>query len=114
SLYLAVYKFLNNCNSSMNTKRMIQLGSVALGLIVLGWWYAKRKGPHQKQQGPEKVLNLVSNCNIQELDPIRARDNYTVKQAGLVYEGLLEYHYLKRPLTLVPNLAQAMPTVSDD
>jgi oligopeptide transport system substrate-binding protein len=98
----------------MNTKRIVQLGSLALGLILLGWWYAKRKGLHQKQPVQEKVLNLVSNANIQELDPIRARDDYTVKQAALVYEGLLEYHYLKRPLTLVPNLAQAMPTVSDD
>jgi oligopeptide transport system substrate-binding protein len=78
------------------------------------WWYAKRKDLHQKQPVQEKVLNLVSNANIQELDSIQARDDYTVKQAALVYEGLLEYHYFKRPLTLVPNLAQAMPTVSDD
>ena len=29
-------------------------------------------------------------------------------------KGLLEYHYLKRPYTLRPNLAEAMPLVSKD
>ncbi|HLP34981.1 MAG TPA: ABC transporter substrate-binding protein [Amoebophilaceae bacterium] len=33
---------------------------------------------------------------------------------GNVYEGLLEYHYLERPLRPVPNLAAAMPMVSPD
>ena len=92
-------------------KKTIRIAGVLLG-IALVWWFVKPKRTSQERQ--EKVLYIVSTAQIQELDPIRARDDYTVKQAARVYEGLLEYHYLKRPLTLVPNLAEAMPTISDD
>ena len=48
------------------------------------------------------------------MDPIYANDLYSSNEVARVYEGLLEYHYLKRPYELVPNLAEAMPTVSKD
>ena len=31
-----------------------------------------------------------------------------------LYDGLLQYHYLKRPYTLEPNIAAKMPTASAD
>ena len=48
------------------------------------------------------------------MDPIYANDRYSSNEIARVYEGLLEYHYLKRPYTLVPNLAAEMPIVSKD
>jgi oligopeptide transport system substrate-binding protein len=93
-------------------KKTIRIAAGVLLGIALIWWFVKPKRTPQERQ--EKVLYIVSNGQVQELDPIRARDNYTVKQISQVYEGLLEYHYLKRPLTLVPNLAEAMPTISAD
>ncbi len=62
----------------------------------------------------EKVINLVIVADVKGLDPIEAGDRYSSNQVGHAYEGLLEYHYLKRPYTLIPNLAEAMPTVSKD
>ncbi len=62
----------------------------------------------------EKVLNLAVGSEVKGMDPIYANDRYSSNEVGRVYEGLLEYHYLKRPYTLVPNLAEAMPTVSKD
>ena len=41
-------------------------------------------------------------------------DYYTHRVAGHIYEGLLNYHPLKRPMTLVPALAEALPTISKD
>ena len=93
-------------------KKTIRIAAGVLLGIALVWWFVKHKRTPQESQ--EKVLYLVSNAQIQELDPIRARDYYTIKQISQVYEGLLEYHYLKRPLTLVPNLAEAMPIISAD
>ena len=60
----------------------------------------------------ERVLNLSVPQKVKGMDPIFANDRYSSNEIGRVYEGLLEYHYLKRPYTLEPNLAAAMPAVS--
>jgi oligopeptide transport system substrate-binding protein len=62
----------------------------------------------------EKVLSLNVAAKVKGLDPINTGDTYSSNQAAMVYEGLLKYHYLKRPYTLVPNLAAEMPEVSKD
>lgn len=62
----------------------------------------------------ERVLNITVENNVKGLDPINTGDTYASTEVARVYEGLLQYHYLKRPYELQPNLAAAMPTVSDD
>ena len=62
----------------------------------------------------EKVLYQVSSAKIQSLDPIYASDAYSSQTVAKVYESLYQYHYLKRPYTLIPNLAASMPEVSED
>jgi ABC-type transport system substrate-binding protein len=62
----------------------------------------------------EKVLNLSTSAEIKGMDPIFADDLYSGNEVARVYEGLLEYHYLKRPYTLIPNLAGSMPDISKD
>ncbi|HAZ13967.1 MAG: hypothetical protein A2X86_17485 [Bdellovibrionales bacterium GWA2_49_15] len=71
-------------------------------------------GCTKKVDSSEKVLNLVVTAKIKGLDPIYADDRYSSNEVARVYEGLLEYHYLKRPYTLVPNLAESLPEVSAD
>ena len=61
-----------------------------------------------------KVLNLVVSAEIKGLDPIFADDAYSSGEVARIYEGLLEYHFLKRPYTLIPNLAESLPEVSKD
>jgi len=61
-----------------------------------------------------KILNLAVSQKVKGMDPVFANDAYSNNEIARVYEGLLEYHYLKRPYTLIPNLAEKMPTVSKD
>jgi len=68
----------------------------------------------KKKNSNEKVLNLVSTNKVKGMDPIYANDLYSSREVGRVYESLLEYHYLKRPYVLKPNLAESMPKVSSD
>lgn len=68
----------------------------------------------KKQNLDEKVLNLVVASEVKGMDPIYANDLYSSNEVARVYEGLLEYEYLKRPYTLAPNLAESMPEVSAD
>lgn len=62
----------------------------------------------------EKVLHLTVESQVKGMDPIATGDTYSSNEVGRVYEGLLQYHYLKRPYELVPNLAKAMPEISKD
>ncbi len=63
---------------------------------------------------PSNTLHLVAEEKIKGLDPIYADDLYAGTQVSQVYEGLLQYHYLKRPYVLIPNLAESLPEVSQD
>ena len=92
-------------------RNIIRFGALILAVIGL-WIYTKGKKTPQTAQ--EKVLVTANEAPIKGLDPIQCEDVYTAREVGKVYEGLLEYHYLKRPYQLALNLAAAMPTISDD
>ena len=62
----------------------------------------------------EREVNLISPEKISGFDPINASDRYSGNETGKVYEGLFEFHPLKRPYELMPNLAEALPVISAD
>jgi ABC-type transport system substrate-binding protein len=62
----------------------------------------------------EREINLISPEKVSGFDPINASDRYSGNEMGKVYEGLFEFHPLKRPYELMPNLAESLPTVSAD
>lgn len=98
---------------TLSTRRMMAYIGIVLFLLALGvlWRYRKQKS------GAIKSVKVLVTCNegkIKSLDPIKAADTYSCREISKVYEGLLEYHYLKKPYELIPNLAEAMPTVSED
>ncbi len=84
------------------------LGLVAVAL-VFGVGCTSRK-----KSTTSNTLYLPIVEKIKGLDPMNASDLYSGVQSAYAFEGLLEYHYLKRPYQLMPNLAEAMPTVSSD
>lgn len=87
------------------------IGSVLLAAIIL-FYNQKRNKP--TEVAGEKVLAMANDSVIKGMDPVRAEDLYMAREVSKVYEGLMEFHYLKRPFELSPNLAAAMPTVSED
>ena len=63
---------------------------------------------------PANTVHLFSVGKIKGLDPIFAEDVYSALESGMAYEGLLQYHYLKRPFQLTSNLAESMPEMTAD
>lgn len=68
----------------------------------------------KRKAEPANTVHMAVSAKVKGLDPIQADDEYAGDQVSHVYEGLLQYHYLKRPFTLIPDLAEAMPEVSKD
>ncbi|MBI3555151.1 MAG: hypothetical protein HY074_02660 [Deltaproteobacteria bacterium] len=66
----------------------------------------------------KRELGNVLRTGIREkyktLDPAHASDFYSHILSRRAYEGLVQYHYLKRPYALEPLLAESMPEVSKD
>ncbi len=62
----------------------------------------------------EREINLISPQKVSGFDPINSSDRYSGNETGKVYEGLFEFHPLKRPYELMPNLAESLPTISAD
>lgn len=92
-------------------KNIVRFG-VPILIILAIWFYTRRV--HAPQDPNEKILVTVIEAKIKGLDPAQIDDTYSAREVANVYEGLLAYHYLKRPYELIPNLAAAMPTVSED
>jgi oligopeptide transport system substrate-binding protein len=61
-----------------------------------------------------QTLRIPIIADARTLDPILVEDVYSHYMISLVYEGLYEYHYLKRPHEVIPALAESMPEVSKD
>lgn len=62
----------------------------------------------------ENAVTYGLRVNLKTLDPAQASEESSGEVIPNIYEGLLQYHYLKRPLTPEPLLAAAMPEVSKD
>ena len=87
--------------------QVLLAGAVAIALAITGC--TKKRFDEN-----DNSLNLVLRANVKGLDPISANDLYSSTVIAQMYEGLLEYNYQKRPFTLQPALAEAMPEVSKD
>lgn len=68
----------------------------------------------KKHDDKDTTINVALSANVKGLDPVNASDTYTNAVVAQIFENLLTYHYLKRPLQLAPQLAAEMPTVSAD
>lgn len=68
----------------------------------------------KKTSNTDNTIQVALTSNVKSLDPLAATDAYVNTVVGQVYETLLHYHYLKRPLQLEPQLAEALPEISKD
>jgi len=66
--------------------------------------------PYPESDAGVKILYGAFSSPPKTLDPAVAYSTVDHMVTGNVYDTLLEYHYLKRPYTLIPGLAQAVPT----
>ena len=68
--------------------------------------------PNDPYRAAEKGANIFYTTFLEppkHLDPARAYSSDEYDFIGQIYEPLLQYHYLKRPYTLVPLTAEEVP-----
>ncbi len=60
------------------------------------------------------VVNGSWTADLKGFDPVDGGDTYSGQAINMVYEGLMQYHYLKRPFQVEPCLADGEPDISED
>ena len=81
-----------------------------MAVICLSLW-ACSNNPYPNVDDSQKVLYAPFSEPPKTMDPAVAYSTTDHAIMGPIYDTLLEYHYLKRPYTLIPGLAQEVPTV---
>jgi oligopeptide transport system substrate-binding protein len=63
---------------------------------------------------PSKVLRVAFEVSETGFDPAKITDNYSSQVVRCVFERLLTYDYLARPVKLIPMTGEALPEVTDN
>jgi oligopeptide transport system substrate-binding protein len=61
-----------------------------------------------------KVLHVAFNAPETGFDPAKISDQYSSSIVENIFDPLITYDYLARPVKLIPNTTEAMPTISKD
>ena len=86
--------------------------AVVIALILIPFVLLDEETP-QRFAGKMVVYDIYAT-KINSVDPATCGDVASSIIQGNFHEGLYDYHYLKRPLEVVPQLAASMPEISPD
>lgn len=93
----------------MVVKKMI----VACGLLAMVLLSAcdrqQWNNPYAAADAEKNVLYSVFSERPKHLDPVQSYSSNEIQFTAQIYEPPLQYHYLKRPFTLIPATAQEVP-----
>lgn len=93
-----------------STLSALLLASSALGLA----FPSAAQAPASKDSKDQKVLRMFLSTSETGLDPAVASDIATLSLLENIFDPLLRYDYLARPVRLRPNTTTALPEVSAD
>jgi oligopeptide transport system substrate-binding protein len=95
---------------------MTRIGAILLKISLLGTGLSLMAGcsdnwnnPYPGSEARANVLYSAFSERPKHLDPARSYSSNEVEFTGQIYEPPLQYHFLKRPYTLIPLTATAVP-----
>ena len=85
---------------------------LTIALVATPFWLLKAEDT-SRYKGKIVQYNIYPS-KVNSIDPVTCGDTMSAAIQGNFYEGLYTYHYLKRPMEVIPELADGMPDISDD
>ncbi len=101
----------------MTLSRLLRTTALVLGLASLlgGAALSQAQQAQQAQQAnPPKTLRYAFLIAETSFDPAQISDLYSRTVVAGILDGLLEFEFLARPYRMRPNVAAAMPEVTDN
>lgn len=98
----------------MSLRIKLYQGCIVLVLLIAGSAGCDQvwNDPHRSDASNEKTVYSSFAEPPKTLDPAKSYSADEVRFTAQIYEPLLQYDYLKRPYTLVPLAATALPSVT--
>jgi oligopeptide transport system substrate-binding protein len=90
----------------VGTLRRIVVVAAAIAMLAVSAIAHPAKAP--------KTLRVTFQAAESGFDPVKVSDYYSGTIIEQIFDPLLTYDFLARPPKLVPNVAEALPAVSDD
>jgi oligopeptide transport system substrate-binding protein len=85
---------------------------VTIALVASPFWLLESEDTSRFEGKIVQYITYPSKIN--SVDSVTCGDTMSASVQGGFYEGLYNYHYLKRPIEIVPQLADGMPVVAAD
>lgn len=102
----------------LSFKKNYHLGKIILLAIVISSLFLLSScgdtiwnNPYSQNDTQQNVLYSVFSERPKHLDPVQSYSSSEIQFTAQIYEPPLQYHYLRRPFTLIPSTATALPTV---
>lgn len=77
--------------------------------VILGGCGVEWNNPYPAQDGGKNILYSAFTERPKHLDPVQSYSEDEAEFNAQIYEPPLQYHYLKRPYTLIPLSAESVP-----
>ena len=87
------------------------LSTIFILLLLSGCDFSAINSPYPEQETDASVLYSSFTLRPKHLDPARSYSSNEATFTGQIYEPPYQYHYLKRPYTLIPLTATSLPVV---
>jgi len=98
--------------SLLSRRRMLAASAVGVCTAATQWGCRPQRGYGADGEKIARLPMRTSGPNT--LDPVQGSTQYDNRSCTLIYQTLLQYKYLHRPVELSPLLLAEMPEVSDD
>ena len=94
-------------------KRFYILSLLIVAILTASPFVLLEQSPRERFAAKVVAYNLYRS-KVKSIDPATSHDTTSHSIQAYIYEACFDYHYLKRPVELIPKLAKAMPEVSPD
>lgn len=88
---------------------LLKTGLLGIGLSLMAGCSGSWNNPYPGRDARANVLYSAFSERPKHLDPARSYSSNEVEFTGQIYEPPLQYHFLKRPYTLIPLTAESVP-----
>ena len=88
---------------------LLRTGLLGLGMSLMAGCSDSWNNPYPGSETHANVLYSAFSERPKHLDPARSYSSNEVEFTGQIYEPPLQYHFLKRPYTLIPLTVEAVP-----
>lgn len=95
--------------NSLFSRTLLAPVMAALLLMLAGCGASTWNDPYPASQAAQNILYSSFAERPKHLDPVQSYSSNEITFTAQIYEPPLQYHYLKRPYTLIPSVAEAVP-----